>query len=257
MATEIHSSAIVSDKAQIGKDVIINAYAIIEDDVIIGDNCVIGPHSVIQKFTKLGSNNKLDPHVVLGGLAQDISFDILNETWVEIGDNNIFREFTNIHRSTKTDIPTRIGSNNYIMGHVHIGHDCNVGNNNTIANYVGLGGHVQIGDRVVMGAGAKVHQFSRIGSFAMIGATSTANKDILPFTMIKGDPAKHYRLNTVGLRRNGVTGENYKLLEKAFRLIRTGNKNLSDIDNTPEIEYLKSWLGAESKRGLSSFITTT
>lgn len=257
MATDIHPTAIVSSNAQIGEGVTIKPYAIIEDDVIIGNNCVIGSHSVIQKFTKLGSNNKIDPHSVLGGLAQDISFDVSSETWLEIGDDNIIREFTNIHRSTILEKPTRIGSGNYIMGHVHIGHDCTVGNNNTIANYVGLGGHVEIGDKIVMGAGAKVHQFCRVGNHTMMGATTMANKDILPFTMVKGDPAKHLKLNSVGLRRSGVKGDSFKVIEKAFRSIRSGYKDLSEFDNTPELEYLKNWLAKKSKRGLSSFLTTS
>lgn len=254
MSTEIHPTAIVSSQAQIGKNVVIKPYVIIESDVVIGDNCVIGAHSVIQRYTKLGSNNHLDTHVVLGGLPQDVSFDIKSETWLEIGDNNIFREFTMVHRSTNTEKPTRIGSGNYIMGHVHIGHDCTVGDNNTLANYVGLGGHVELGNKIVMGAGAKAHQFSRIGSYTMVGATTTATKDILPFTLVKGDPAKHYKLNSVGLRRNGIKGAQFTAVEKAFRSIRLGNKELSGFESTPEIEYLQSWLGAKSKRGLSSFI---
>lgn len=254
MSTEIHPTAIVSDKAQIGNNVIIKAYAIIEDDVFIGDDSIIGSHTVIQKYTKLGAGNKVDPHVVLGGLAQDVSFDTTQESWLEIGDNNIIREFTNIHRSTKSEKPTMIGSNNYIMGHVHIGHDCVVGSHNTIANYTGLGGYVELGDRIVMGAGSKVHQFCRIGSFTMVGATTTATKDILPYTMVKGDPAKHYRLNSVGLRRNGIKGDKFSIIEKAFRKIRSGEKDLSSLEITEELQYLIDWLEAKTLRGLSAFI---
>lgn len=254
MSTQIHPTAIVSDKAQIGENVVIKAYAIIEDDVIIGDSCVIGSHSVIQQYTKLGSNNKLDPHSVLGGLPQDVSFDTNSETWLEFGNDNIIREFTNIHRSTNTEKPTKIGSGNYIMGHVHIGHDCTIGNDNTIANYTGLGGHVEMGDKIVMGAGSKVHQFCRIGSYTMMGATTMANKDILPYTLVKGDPAKHYKLNSVGLRRNGIKGDNFKAIERIFRSLRSGSKELPEVESSPETEYLKSWLEIKSKRGLSSFI---
>lgn len=251
----IHPTAIVSEHARLGDGVVVEPYAIIKDRVEIGDDCVIGPHAVIQDYVRMGSGNRLDPHVILGGLPQDVSFDINSETWVEIGDNNIIRECTTIHRSTKAEKPTRVGSNNYIMGYVHIGHDCTVGDNVIIANYVGLGGHVQLGDRIVMGAAAVVHQFCRIGSFVMVGGFTPIRKDVLPYTMIAGDPASHYRLNTVGLRRNGIKGDAYRALEQAYRAIKAGDRSLEGIENTGQIEHLKAWLAAESRRGLSSFVT--
>jgi UDP-N-acetylglucosamine acyltransferase len=250
----IHPTAVVSENAVLGRNVVVEPYAIINDRVEIGDDCVIGPHAVIRDYVRMGSNNRLDPHVILGGLPQDVSFDIASETWVEIGDSNIIRECSTIHRSTRTDRPTRVGSNNYIMGYVHIGHDCSVGSHVIMANYVGLGGHVELADRIVMGAAAVVHQFCRIGSYVMVGGFTPIRKDVLPYTMIAGDPANHYRLNTVGLRRNGIKGDAYKALEKAYRAIKAGDKSLEGIESTEQIEHLKAWLSVESRRGLSAFI---
>lgn len=251
---EIHSTAIVSPEAKLGDGVIVQPYAIIHDRVEIGANTVIGPHAVIHDYVRMGAGNTVHAHAVIGDLPQSITFDTSTETWVEIGDSNTFREGATIHRATDPATTTRLGSNSYLMANAHIGHDCQVGNNVIVAINCAIGGHVEVGNNVVFGGAVVVHQFSRIGAYAMIAGFVAIRKDVLPYTMIGGEPVRHYRLNTVGLRRAGIKGDSYKILERAYRAIRAGDRTLENTELTPETEYLKAWLSAESKRGLSGFV---
>ena len=254
MTQNIHPTAYISANAKIGENVKIGAFAVIEDNVEIGANCLIQAHAVIQPFTKMGSGNVVHPHVVLGDLPQDIHFNPQTVTWLEIGDNNTFREGFTAHRATKENSATRIGSNCYFMNNSHVAHDCSVGDKTIFANNVAIGGHVEIGNNVFMGGAVVVHQFCRVGSFAIVQGTTGLNMDVIPFTLIGGRPARHYRLNSVGLRRNGITGENYEVLSKAFRLLRA-KKSLDELKTTPELELLKNWLAVKSKRGTHGFAT--
>ncbi len=253
MTQLIHPTAYVSPDAKIGENVKIGAFAVIEGNVEIGENCTIQAHAVIQPFTKMGNGNVVHPNVVLGDLPQDVGFKPETVTWLEIGDNNTFREGFTAHRATKENSATRIGSNCYFMNNSHVAHDCSVGNKTIFANNVAIGGHVEVGNNVFMGGGVVAHQFCRIGSFAIVQGTTGLNMDVIPFTLIGGRPAKHYRLNSVGLRRNGITGERYDVLSKAFRLLRN-KKSLDDLPETEELKFLKEWLAIKSKRGLHGFI---
>ena len=252
---QIHPSEIVSPNAVISDGVVIEPYAIVKDHVEIGENSVIGPHAVIHDYVRMGSGNRVHAHAVIGDLAQDISFDPATETWVEIGDDNIIRECATIHRATHADTPTRLGSNTFLMAYAHIAHDCQVGDNVIISINTCIGGHVEVGDNVVLGGAVVIHQFCRVGSYSMLAGFMAVRKDVMPYTMIAGDPARHYRLNTVGLRRAGIKGARYKTLEAAYRAVRSGDKTLQQIESTPEIEHLREWLAAESKRGLSGFLS--
>ena len=250
---EIHSTAIVSPHANLADGVVVKHYAVIEDNVDISENCVIGPHAVIHDYVRMGSGNKIHAHAVIGDLAQDTGFDENTKTWVEIGNDNVIREGVTIHRATRAETSTRLGSGGYLMAYAHIAHDCQVGDEVIFSNNICLGGHVEVGDKVVLGGAVVIHQFCRIGSYVMCAGFMAVRKDVMPYTMVAGDPARHYRLNTVGLRRSGIVGERYKLLEKAFREIRSGNWTLQGVDETEEIQQLKKWLAADSKRGLSGF----
>lgn len=253
MTQQIHPSAYISTDAKIGANVKIGAFSVIEGNVEIGANCVIQAHAVIQPFTKMGSGNIVHPNVVLGDLPQDLGFKSEQVTWLEIGDNNTFREGFTAHRATKENSATHIGSNCYFMNNSHVAHDCSVGNKTIFANNVAIGGHVEVGNNVFMGGGVVAHQFCRVGSFAIVQGTTGLNMDVIPFTLIGGRPAKHYRLNSVGLRRNGITGERYDVLSKAFRLLRN-KKSLDDLLETEELKFLKEWLAVKSKRGLHGFV---
>jgi UDP-N-acetylglucosamine acyltransferase len=140
------------------------------------------------------------------------------------------------------------------MAYSHIGHDCRVGDGVIITISTTVGGHVEIGDRAVLGGSVAVHQFCRIGQYAMVAGFIAVRKDVLPYTMVAGDPARHYRLNSVGLRRAGIKGERYRQLEQAYRAVRAGDKSLSGIPTSDEVVHLREWLAKDSKRGLSGFL---
>jgi UDP-N-acetylglucosamine acyltransferase len=190
---------------------------------------------------------------VLGGLPQDTGFKAETNSWLEIGDGNVFREGFTAHRATLVDGSTQIGSDCYFMNNSHVAHDCQVGDKTIFANNVAIGGFVEIGNNVFMGGAVVVHQHCRIGAFAIVQGTTGINMDVLPFTLIAGRPAKHYRLNIVGLRRAGIIGENLKVLSTAFRLLKN-KKSLDSLQITPELQYLIDWLAADSKRGLHGFV---
>ncbi|MBT8127346.1 MAG: acyl-ACP--UDP-N-acetylglucosamine O-acyltransferase [Gammaproteobacteria bacterium] len=253
-SSNIHPTAIVASGATLAEGVQVGPYAVIHDHVEIGANSTIGPHAVIHDYVRLGANNRVHAHAVLGDLPQDIGFDPATETWVEIGDGNTFREGVTIHRATSPERVTRLGSNAYMMAYTHIGHDCRVGDGVIITINTAVGGHVEIGDRAVLGGSVAVHQFCRIGQYAMVAGFIAVRKDVLPYTMVAGDPARHYRLNSVGLRRAGIKGERYRQLEQAYRALRAGDKPLSGIPASDEVVHLREWLAKDSKRGLSGFL---
>ncbi|MGI9304379.1 MAG: acyl-ACP--UDP-N-acetylglucosamine O-acyltransferase [Gammaproteobacteria bacterium] len=252
MTSDIHNTAIVSPRAELGAGVKIGPYAVIGDDVEIGADTSIGPHTVIEPFTRIGARNRISAHTIIGGAPQDLTYDG-SQTWLEIGDDNIVRELVTLNRSTNSERPTTIGSHCFFMAASHVGHDCQVGDHVVLTNGVLIGGHVEIGDHVNMGGAAVVHQFCRIGKLAMVRGTTPVNKDVLPFCMVAGDPVTHYRLNSIGLRRAGINGERYRALERAFRDLRAGG-DLGNVPDTEETAYMRDWLAAESRRGLHGFV---
>lgn len=252
MTVGIHPTAVVSPDAELAEGVTVGPCAVIEDEVSIGAGTHIGPHAVILPHVRLGSGNRVHAHAVIGDLPQDTSFGG-EETRVEIGNDNVIREGVTIHRSTDIDSPTRVGSGCYLMAYAHVAHGCQVGDAVTLTNNILLGGHVEIGERAVVGANSGVHQFTRIGAYAMVAGYIAVRKDVLPYSLVGGEPVRHYRLNTVGLRRNGITGERYRALETAWRSLRRGSRDLRDVPRTPEVQYLEQWLAAESRRGIYGF----
>ncbi len=253
MTTTIHPTAYIASDAILGENCTVGPFAVIESRVEIGAGCRIGAHAVIQPYTQLGSGNTLHPHAVLGGLPQDLNFNAETVSWLVCGDNNVFREGCTAHRSAKENGETRIGSGCFFMNHSHVAHDCQVGDHAIFANNVAIGGHVEVGTRVFMGGGVVVHQFCRVGAYAMVQGTTGLNMDTMPFTLIGGRPAKHYKLNTVGLRRAGITGERYAVLSAAFRLLRN-KQSLAQLPDTEELQMLKQWLAIKSKRGTHGFM---
>jgi UDP-N-acetylglucosamine acyltransferase len=246
-----HPTAIIASGARLADDVGVGPYAVIEDQVSIGAGTVIGPHAVIHHHARIGARNRIHAHAVIADTPQDFAYSG-EETWVEIGDDNIIREGVTIHRSTSLGIPTRVGSQCFLMAYSHVAHGCQVSDGVILTNNVMLAGHVEVGAGAIIGGGTAIHQFCRIGASTMVAGVAGILKDILPFTMAKGAPALHYRLNTVGLKRAGVHGPRYRVLEQAFRALRAGSE-LDLGEATPELKLLEEWLAAKSKRGLAGF----
>jgi len=253
MAQHIHSTACIAPDVSLGNDVTIGPFAVIETGVEMGRGCQVGAHAVVQQYVRMGEGNILHPHAVLGGLPQDLGFKAGTVSWLTIGDNNVFREGFTAHRSSRENAETRIGSNCFLMNNSHVAHDCTVGDYTIFANNVAIGGFVEVGDRVFMGGAVVVHQFCRIGSFAIVQGTTGINMDVIPFMLVGGRPARHYKLNSVGLRRAGITGERYKVLSDAFRRLKN-KQSLDDLEETVELRQLKDWLAVKTKRGVHGFI---
>ena len=249
----IHETAVVSQYADIDATVRIGPGAVIEGDVSIGAGTTIGPYAIIRQYTRIGENNDIHAHAVIGGEPQHAGFDG-SESWVRLGDGNVVREYVTINRAFEPGATTRVGSNGYFLAGSHIGHDCRVGDNVTLTNNTCLGGHVEVGDNVVMGGTSAAHQFTRLGPFCMVAAYTPLRKDVLPFTMIGGTPVRHYRLNAIGLKRNGIEGDRYRALEAAFRALRRGDKLLDGVAETEEVAYLRDWLAADSRYGHYGFV---
>ena len=200
--------AYVSPKAQIGKDVTIDAFAYIDDNVILGDNCHVFPHAVI------------------GCVPQDLKYQG-EETWTVIGDNCVLREFVTIHRGTASKGKTVVGNNNLIMAYCHVAHDCILHDNIIMSNATQLAGEVEIDDFAIIGGGTLVHQFTHIGSHVMIQGGSKVNKDIPPFAIIAREPIAFCGINSVGLNRRGFTPEQIHTVQEVYRLLYNNGMNIS------------------------------
>jgi UDP-N-acetylglucosamine acyltransferase len=254
----IHPTAFVDKQAELDEDVVVSAFAYIGPKVYIGKGTIIKPHAYIEENTKIGKNNIIGPYAVIGTPPQHLEYKG-EETWVEIGDGNIIREFATIHRGTAKDQGlTRIGNNCMLMSYVHIAHDCFVEDNVILANGATLGGHVRIGKRVVMGGFSAVHQFCRIGAYAFIGAMSGVDKDVPPFVKVFGIPAKIQGLNLVGLRRAGFTKEDIRKLSQALGIFLDGPATLKEVivelkdvfGDDPLIAELITFLENPSRQGI-------
>ena len=248
MSNTIHPTALVSDKAHLGKGNDIGAFVIIEDDVTIGDNNILLSGVVLKSGTTLGNENKIHEHAVIGGLPQDLGFDSVTPSYVKIGDRNTFREFVTIHRASQKNEATKLGNENYLMTQVHLGHDCVLENNVIIAPSTGLGGFVTVEDKAFISGGVMVHQFVHIGSLAMLGGNAKITQDVLPFMMADGNPAHISGLNKVGLRRAGYKIDDIKALKKAYQLVFNNDSKLEQRLNE------LSQLGHASAQHLVSFI---
>lgn len=243
MSNQIHSTAIVSSKAQLGKNNIIGPYAIIEDDVTLGDANVIASHAVIKRFTTLGDNNQVYEQTVLGGWPQHTAFkngDV--QTFCRIGNGNVFRESVTVNRAYKEGEATVLGNQNFLMFSTHIGHDCVIGNEVTLAPSAGIGGHVVIGNKAFISGGVMIHQFCHVGRFAMVGGNSKITQDVLPFMITDGNPATVSGLNMVGLKRAGFALSDIKSLKAAFQLLFQVGKL---EDNLAQIQALAHPLAEE------------
>ena len=215
---QIHSTAIVDPKAGIGKNVSIGPYSIIGPEVTINDDTIIENHVTIKGRTTIGSGNVIGPYTSIGLSAQDKAHR--NEpTEVVIGNDNEIREYVSIHRGTfgGTGV-TSVGNHNQIMVNVHFAHDVSVGDHCMLANGTTLGGHVIMGSYVVTGGFSGLHQFCRIGDYAMLGATSVAYQDVTPYTMCTGHRSKAVGLNLIGLERNGFTTGEISQIQSIFTI---------------------------------------
>src|ERR1043166_1986222 len=253
---QIHPTAIVDSKAALGTGTNVGPYCVIGAGVELGDNCWLQHHVTLQGPMRAGAKNKFYAYCSIGQQTQDLKY-AGEPTFLEIGDENTFREFVTVNRSTKSDGKTRIGSRGNFLAYSHIGHDCNVGNEVVFSNNGTLAGHVQVGDNAVMGGLTAVHQFCRIGRFAITGGCSKIVQDVPPFMIADGNPAEIRGINLVGLERKNYAPERMKLIKEAFRLIYRSKYNTrqgveamrKELPSTEEISEIIQFLET-SERGI-------
>lgn len=212
----IHPSAVVSPGAEIGKNVRIGPFCVIGDRVKLGDDCVLHSHVTLEGPATFGKGNEFFPYACIGGKTQDLKYQG-EPTYLEVGDHNVFRENTTVHRSTIAETPTRIGDHNLLLCYSHVAHDCQLGSHIILSNSVGLAGHITVEDHAIISGFAACHQFCRIGMHSIIGGLSKVVQDVPPFMIVDGNPASTRGVNAIGLQRRGFSDEDMKAIKKAYK----------------------------------------
>src|SRR6202158_2322773 len=221
---QIHPSTLVDPSAEIGAGTIIGPYCVIAPEVMLGENCWLQHHVTLCGPMRAGARNKFYAYCSIGQQTQDLKYQG-EPHYLKIGDDNTFREFVTINRSTTGEGKPRVGSRGNFLAYSHIGHDCTVGDEVVFSINGTLAGHVQVGNHAVMGGLTAVHQFCRIGRFAITGGCSKIVQDVPPFMVADGNPAEIRGVNLVGLERKGFPPESVKLIKEAFRLIYRSKYN--------------------------------
>lgn len=256
MSTRIHPSAIVDPKAELDDDVAIGPYSIVGPHVSIKSGTEIASHTVIESNTRIGSDCSIGIGSVLGGEPQDRKF--ANEhTWLEVGDRTLIRDYCTLNRGTAHRGRTTVGSDCYLMSYVHVAHDCIIESGAVLANAVQLAGHVCIEEHANVGGSTPVHQFVRIGTYAMVGGGSRLPQDVPPYTRAAGNPFRLYGINTIGLTRAGFSSSVRLALKHAYRMLFNSDLTTAEaVDllrreraDVPEVLRLVDFV-ARSERGV-------
>jgi UDP-N-acetylglucosamine acyltransferase len=256
VTTTVHPTAIIDPGAELGVGVEIGPWVMVGPRVTVGDGCRLGPRVRLQRNVKLAAGVSVGDGSILGGDPQDLKFQG-EETWVEVGEGTIIREYSTINRGTSATYRTVVGAHCFIMTYVHLAHDCHVGDHVTIANGTQCAGHVTIHDRAVLSGLNAIHQFVTIGTYAFVGGGSRVNQDIPPYVKAVGNPMELYGLNSIGLQRAGFSGETIAALKRAYRLFFNSDLNLSqalerartDLPPLPEVEVFLDFVES-SERGV-------
>jgi len=251
----IDARAVVSPQSELAADVEVGPFTVIGPGVRIGARTRIAAHVVINGPTTIGADNHIFQFASIGDAPQDKKYKG-EPTRLEIGDRNVFREFCTVNRGTTHDAGvTRVGDDNLFMAYTHIAHDCQVGSRIVMANCATLGGHVQLGDWVIMGGFAAVHQFCKIGAHAFLANNSAVTRDVPPYVMAVGQPAKPHSINSEGLKRRGFSAEQIRVLRDAYRTLYRRGLPLADAvagltalaQDHAEVRPLLDFIGAATR----------
>jgi len=227
-SANIHPSAIVDPAANIGGNVEIGPFSIIGPHTMIGEKTIVQSHVVIEGDVAIGTGNFIGHGAVIGAPPQDVSFSPERKTKVEIGNDNVIREYCTIHRGSPEGSATKIGDKNFLMTGAHIGHNCVIGNNVVIANNCLLAGQVRVDDGAFLGGGSTFHQHMHIGRLVMVQGSSAFGKDLPPF-VIAAERNFVFGLNVVGLRRGGFSTKDRDEIKAAFKLVYQSGLNISQV----------------------------
>ncbi|MCL6433227.1 MAG: acyl-ACP--UDP-N-acetylglucosamine O-acyltransferase [Leptolyngbyaceae cyanobacterium HOT.MB2.61] len=245
MTTLIHPTAVIHPNAELHPTVQVGAYAVIGPKVKVGPGTTIGHHVILDGWTEIGARNQIFPGVAIGLEPQDQKYDG-SESLVRIGDDNYIREYVTINRATGAGEATVIGNGNWLLAYVHVAHNCVIEDQVVITNAASLAGHVWVESRARIGGMVGIHQFVHVGRLAMIGAMGRIDRDVPPYTLVEGHPARVRSLNLVGLKRAGFAengGQALRSLKKAFRILyRSGltfNEALEQLDGLSDSEHVQ------------------
>ena len=249
----VHPTAVIGPGAKLHPTVEVGPYAVIGAQVTIGAGTTVGPHAVIEGRTRIGERNKVFQFASVGAQPQDLKY-AGEDSALEIGDENLIREFTTLHKGTTGGGGvTRIGNRNLFMAYAHVAHDCRVGDGCVLANAATLGGHVDIGDHVILGGLAAVHQFTRIGQHAFVAGGTMVVMDVPPFCTAQGDRAELVGINSIGLARHGFSEDQIGRVKEAYRILFRSKLPLEDA-----VERLRTELGDQTEiQTLLAFVTTS
>ncbi len=249
---DIHKTAIVDNRAELGEGVVVGPYAIIDGPAVIGAGTAVGPHAVLEGTVALGEKCRVFSHAVLGTIPQDLKFEG-EESDLTIGDGTTIREFVTINRGTKASGNTKVGNNCLLMAYAHVAHDCVLEDNVALANCAQVAGHVEIGEFAFVGGLSAVHQFSHIGKHAYIGGMSRVSQDVIPYGLTASDPTRVVGINVVGLQRRGFPAETRTALKRAYHIIYR-----EDLNTAQAIEKLEAELGRVAEvRDVIDFLKRT
>ncbi|MDR2341208.1 MAG: acyl-ACP--UDP-N-acetylglucosamine O-acyltransferase [Puniceicoccales bacterium] len=230
MAKKIHPTAIVEPGAQLGDGIEIGAYAFIGGRVVMDDGCSVHHHGTVQGNSVLGKENEIFPFAMIGGRTQDLKYHG-GDPPLRIGNRNTFREFASVHCATFEEVATTIGDDNHILAYAHVAHECTLGNHIIISSQSVLGGHVQIDSHANIGGASAIHQFCKVGAYAMLAGGSALVQDLPPYMIAEGNRARIRAYNKIGLLRNGFTEAEIGQVRHLFRILYENNLNVTDAVN--------------------------
>ena len=228
ISAKIHSTALVEPGARIGADVEIGPFSVIGPQAMIGEKTIVQSHVVIEGNVAIGTDNFVGHGAIIGAPPQDLSFSLERNTKVEIGNDNVIREYCTIHRGSPEGSVTKIGDKNFLMAGAHIGHNCEIGTNVIIANNCLLAGHVRVDDGAFLGGGSTFHQHMHVGRLVMVQGSSAFGKDLPPF-VIAAERNSVFGVNVIGLKRAGFSVQDRDEIKNAFKLLYTSGLNISQV----------------------------
>jgi UDP-N-acetylglucosamine acyltransferase len=246
LTSGIAGTASIDAGAHLGAGVSVGHGAVVEAGAYLDDGVQIGPMAVICGSARLGRGVLVFPHAVIGADPQTRDSGAAADGLTEVGAGTVLREGVTVHRGTDGR-STVVGADCLVMANSHVSHDCRVGRGVVISHGAGLAGHVTVGDHATIGGLAGVHQWVRIGELAMLGALAKATRDILPMTLADGNPARHRRINSVGLERHGVGTDDQRAIARAFAELAAGR------DTGSTAGAIGAFLRAPGPRGLAAF----
>ena len=258
---KIHPTALVDPHARIGTDVEIGPFSVVGPQAVIGNNTIVQSHVVIEGNVTIGTGNLIGHGTVIGAAPQDLSFSPGRKTKVEIGDNNVIREYSTIHRGNPEGSATKIGDKNFLMTGAHVGHNCALGNSVVIANDCLLAGHVRVDDGAFLGGGSTFHQHMHVGRLVMVQGSSAFGKDLPPF-VIAAERNSVFGINVIGLRRAGFSAQDRDEIKVAFKLLYLSGLNISQaLEKAAATEFgaaareFFDFVASAKKRGICPYKT--